>query len=143
MRTLHPIVSALGPACLLIGCSSAPDPTPPTKANGCATPGATYLSHFVEQSGGTCGPLADVLVTVSKEGTLPGPAVSCQTRTETGCTTLATNCTTSAVNGLTCHVTSDVTYASDGRSGSGTETASCSGASTTCSSTYQITITRQ
>ncbi|HEX7603770.1 MAG TPA: hypothetical protein VF316_19260 [Polyangiaceae bacterium] len=136
-------LAALSLASLAACSSSAPTPPPPTKVNACATPGKTYLSHFVEQAGGTCGPLADVLVTVNADGTLPGPAVSCESRSEIGCRTQATACTTSAVNGLTCHVTSDLTYASDGSTAAGTETASCSGASSTCTSTYQITVTRQ
>ena len=143
MRTLQRTLAVTTLAVLAACSSSDPAPPPPTKANACATPGKTYLTHFVEQPGGTCGPLADVLVTVNQDGTLPGPVVSCQSKTETVCRTQATDCTTSAIKGLTCHVTSDLTYASDGASAAGTETASCTGGSTTCASTYQITVTRQ
>jgi len=143
MRMLQRTLAALSIAALAACSSSDPAPPPPTKVNACATPGKTYLSHFVEQPGGTCGPLPDVLVAVNADGTVAGPTVSCQSRNDTGCRTQATDCTTSAVKGLTCHVTSDLTYASDGTTAAGTETASCSGASSICTSTYQITVTRQ
>ena len=143
MRAFRQIGATLGTLCLVACSSEASTPSATTKANPCATPGATYLSHFVEQSGGTCGPLADVLVTVNKDGTVTGPPVSCQDRTETGCRTQTTDCTTTSIKGLTCHFTTDVTYTSDGSSGAGSEVGSCAGGASTCTSSYQVTVTRR
>ena len=121
-------------------------PPDPPKANPCATPGATYLDHFAEQSGGTCGPIPDVIININKDGTLAGSgsgtAPTCQSNSGSGCTVKLNNCT-STNNGVTCTITTDVTFAADGSSASGLETLSCSGSSSSCTSTYKVTATRQ
>ena len=45
--------------------------------------------------------------------------------------------------GVTCTITTDVTFAADGSSASGLETLSCSNSSSSCTSTYRFTATRQ
>lgn len=42
------------------------------QANPCATRGATYLLHAVEQRGGTCGPVPDEIFNVNPDGTTAG-----------------------------------------------------------------------
>lgn len=111
-------------------------------ANPCATPGATYLGHFVEQSG-TCGPIPDQIINVNPDGTLSSSmAVSCAQTTVAGCTTQNTDCMSTSA-GSTCSVTSDVTFSPDGTSASGLETARCTYSGGSCTSTYNVTATRQ
>lgn len=122
----------------LVGCGSGP-----TKANPCATPGATYLEHYVEHSGGTCGALTDTIVNIGADGTLASSSpVTCDDVEQTGCTAHDTNCKGAAVNGITCSDTFSNTFSSDGSGASGIATITCTG-STSCVSTYDITMTRQ
>jgi hypothetical protein len=113
------------------------------KANPCATPGATYLDHFVEGSGGTCGPIPDEIININSDGTEATTIqISCQTESQTGCTAHNTGCTWTT-NGVACNATTDVTFASDGSGASGLETVTCSSSSASCTSTYTVTLTRQ
>ena len=124
----------------IVACGSdSPSPThvESTKANPCATPGATYSVVLVEQSGGTCGPIPDDLVNVREDGTLPGPPMSCQSISITGCGAKLNSCWASAG----CAATTSITFASDGSSAKGAETLSCSEFSK-CISTYAVTWTR-
>jgi hypothetical protein len=123
---------------LLAACSCS---SSTNKANPCATPGATYLFHFVEQANGTCGPVPDSIVNINADGTLSS-SVSCQTINQTGCTAQDTGCTSSS-NGTTCNFTTDVTFASDGSGATGLETFTCSNGSSSCWSTYAVTAARQ
>jgi hypothetical protein len=135
LSKLNATLPLLGLVTCAVACGAS---APANKANPCATPGATYLSHFVELSGGTCGPIPDEIMNINSDGTLP-QSLSCQTVTQDGCTARNTDCTT---NGA-CTVTTDVTFATDGSSASGLETVSCSTASASCTSTYRIGSTRQ
>jgi hypothetical protein len=112
-----------------------------TKANPCATPGATYLFQFVEQSGGTCGSLSDAIVNVNPDGTIVG-SLTCKATNQNGCTAQNTGCTSSS-NGTSCTVDTDVTFASDGSGATGLETFSCANGASSCTSTYAVTATRQ
>lgn len=135
----------LGIVACTVACGSSytSGPALANKANPCATPGATYLSHFVELSGGTCGPIPDEILNINSDGTIPGSqSFSCQTVTQDGCTARDTGCITTT-NGTTCTATTDVTFATDGSSASGLETVSCSNVSTTCTSTYSVSFTQQ
>lgn len=124
-------------ACFLACGSSAP------KANPCATPGATYLDHFVEQSGGTCGAIPDTIININPDGTVATTAsVSCATKTQTGCTARDSGCTVTT-NGTTCTVTTDITYAADGTSATGLESLSCTTGNQTCTSSYSVASRRQ
>ena len=128
-----------------VACSSASSSAPPsTKANPCATPGATYLLHFVEQANGTCGPVSDQIINVAKDGTLSGSgtASSCAMTAQDGCTARNTDCM-STTNGVTCDVTSDVTFAKDGGAASGLETVTCMSGSSSCMSTYAVSAQRK
>lgn len=127
---------------LLAACSSS---TPPATnvANPCATRGASYVAHFVEQSDGTCGPMGDQIITVLRDGTLAGPPLQCDSLTLDACTGRDTNCVTTS-NGVTCHITVETTFLNDGSSASGSETLACSQEGRTpCTSTYTTTLTRQ
>jgi len=113
------------------------------RANPCATPGATYLEHFVEGSGGTCGPISDEIININADGTIASTTqISCQTESQSGCTAHNTGCST-MTNGTTCSATTDVTFASDGSGATGLETITCSNSSASCTSTYTVTLTRQ
>lgn len=129
---------------LLVGCSStSASPTSPStnQANPCATKGATYLFHSVETAGGTCGPVPDQIVNINADGTVPGPGVTCEAITQTGCTARNTNCT-STTGANPCKSTTDITFTADGTSASGLQTMSCTDATGSCTSTYKVTATR-
>jgi hypothetical protein len=131
-----------GVLAVLVACSSTPAPQA-KPANPCATVGATYEVSFVEQAGGTCGPVPSAIVNISPDGTVAGSqSVSCATVTQEGCTAHDSGCTF-AGNGTTCTGTTDVTFAADGSGATGLETISCSNASASCTSTYNTTETRQ
>ena len=112
------------------------------QANPCATRGATYLLHAEEQRGGTCGPLADEILNIGSDGTLPGPPVRCDAITQDGCTARDTNCT-QTTNGVTCSTTTSVTFTADGKSASGLITLRCRDSDGGCTSTYAVTAKRQ
>ena len=132
-------------AVALVGCGSGGNNgggETTTQANPCATPGATYLLHAEERRGGTCGPLADEIVNIGSDGTLPGPPATCDAITQDGCTARNTNCTQTA-NGVTCSTTSSVTFSEDGKSASGLITLRCRDSAGGCTSTYAVTAKRQ
>jgi hypothetical protein len=111
-------------------------------ANPCATRGATYLFHTVENPTGTCGPIPDQITNVNADGTVPGPGVSCEAITQNGCTARDTNCV-SGSNGNTCYTTTNVTFSDDGATASGLITVRCSNGKTSCASTYGVSARRQ
>lgn len=112
------------------------------KANPCATKGATYLETFTEQSG-NCGMLTSQVVNINPDGTITTTVqISCAMQTQAGCKTQATDCTWSA-NGYSYNETLESTFAQDGSSATGIATVTAMGKGQSCSSTYNITITRQ
>lgn len=124
-------------------CSSSSGAPGTEEANPCATPGASYLESFVEMAGGTCGPLSNAIVNISSSGTITTETpLTCGSTMQTGCTAQDTDCSF-ATNGTTCSVTTDVTYASDGSGAMGLETLTCTMGTAGCTSTYQVTATRQ
>jgi hypothetical protein len=123
---------------LCVGCASE-GPLTLNKANPCATPNATYLTHFVEVSG-DCGPSSDQLVNIKPDGTLD-QTFSCLDITKVGCREQNDLCTFTS-NGVTCTATTDVTFTSDGKSSSGIESVTCHNAGTICSSTYNVSAER-
>ena len=137
---------------VLVGCSAtdsstATSATRTVPANPCMIRGASYLCHFVAESG-NCPVLADEVVNVNPDGTITlSAAVSCSTITINGCTIHESNCTWSSTSqGTTCNFTSNsaITAVSDGSSASGlaSMTASCSDGEA-CTGTYQVSYTRQ
>lgn len=125
----------------VLTCSSSSSTSHPL-ANPCATKGATYLEHFVQESG-DCGALPDEIVNIGADGTLTSSSsVSCATVSQNGCTAQDSDCTTTN-NGVTCMVTTDVTFARDGSSASGLESVTCTGNGASCTSTYQVSAARQ
>jgi hypothetical protein len=129
---------------LLAACSSNTSGGPANEqANPCATPGATYLMSFSEEAGGTCGPVSSQIININSDGTISTPSsVSCANVTQDGCTAKDTDCT-ETVNGGTATVTTDVTFSSDGSSASGLETLTVTSNGQSCTSTYQVSATRQ
>jgi hypothetical protein len=127
---------------LLVACSSNSSGTSTPSANPCATKNATYLETLTQVSG-NCGPIASQVVNISAEGTVVLPAqVTCASLTETGCTTRATDCTLTT-QGVTFTETFESTFASDGSSATGIVTLTGSANGGSCTSTYDITMTRQ
>jgi hypothetical protein len=62
---------------------------------------------------------------------------------QNGCTVTATDCTVSG-GGPKCMVSTNLTYAADGSTASGTETLACTAVQmSSCTSTYSVTETRQ
>jgi hypothetical protein len=118
-----------------LGCGSGT-----VEGNPCATPGATYLFHFVERRGGTCGPAAEATDRAEADGTLSSSAV-CDDVEHDACTERDTGCRTSN-HGADCTFTTDVTFTKDGSGASGLQTATCSNA-LVCTSTYDVTVTRR
>jgi hypothetical protein len=112
------------------------------EANPCATPGATYLEHFAEHPGGTCGPITDQVLNINHDGTIDTASPDCDSVTQDGCTARDTNCRTSA-NGTDCTATTSVTFAKDGSAASGIATISCTAGSSSCESTYDISAERR
>ena len=113
----------------------------PSQVNTCVTKGASYLVSFSEQSGGTCGPLTSQVVNVPSDGMIQGGS-SCSSSEATGCMQRNSGCMTSSM-GINCDVTTSVTFASDGTTGAGLYTATCSNSSASCTSTYDVTYARQ
>jgi hypothetical protein len=70
--------------------------------------------------------------------------ITCASIEQTGCRAHDSDCKSTTSNGCTADVTFDITFAQDGSSASGLETAviSCPNGQT-CASTYQVTSTRQ
>jgi hypothetical protein len=115
------------------------------KANPCATKGATYLFHSVENPSGTCGQTPDQIVNINADGTL-ATALSCTEITQNGCVARDTDCVTTSKDGqTTCYATTSVTFADDGASASGLISIRCSSTadSSSCSSTYGVSARRQ
>jgi hypothetical protein len=113
------------------------------QANPCATRNATYLETGTEQPGGTCGPFPSQVVNIGADGSLTLPSsISCASFSQDGCTARATDCTFSS-QGYDFTETFETTFASDGSSAQGILTISGTGHGQTCSSTYDVTMTRQ
>lgn len=132
----------------LAACSSSPaTPSTPLDAGGAATtgpctpPAGIYLAHYVEQSGGTCGPRPDALVdethpgagcqvdqTTSTDGCRREGTVTCPTAS--GGSGIAVGLITSTADGKT--LTSSVTITVKDASGT-----------TLCKSTYSVTEQKQ
>jgi hypothetical protein len=140
MRAFPIVLLTLVPSALSCGSSSS-SPTS-AKANPCATRGASYLEAFTEESG-NCGTIPSELVNVGSDGTLTeSTPITCATVSQTGCTARDSDCTFSSM-GYNFTETSDVTFTADGSSASGVVTLSGSGNGQVCTSTYDITFTRQ
>lgn len=124
--------------CLLAACGSNP------AANPCATKGATYLFHFVEDPSGTCGPVPDSIVNVGSDGTIASSSsLTCDKTELDGCTSKKSNCKTTTSTGIQCTVNTSSTFSSDGSSVTGLESFTCTSGASVCSSTYSVTASRQ
>jgi hypothetical protein len=136
MRSLI-LICSLSAACSSSN-SSTSDP------NSCATKGATYVNTFKETSSGglSCGVQTSQVVNVSESGVVSsssfGIPVSCASSQANGCTSENSDCSYAA-GGMTCSLFTNLTFASDGSSLSGSESLECG----SCSSMYSISGTRQ
>ena len=131
-------------ALVVAGCSST---TSGTGANGkdvpCVSPSSSYVVHFVEKSGGTCGPIQDEVVNTTADGGFQAQPGCSGTRTVNGCKVLLTDYTCTNA-GVTSKTTGEVTWSDDGKSGSGTVQISIAkNGATSCTSSYEVTYTRQ
>lgn len=131
----------LAPA-VLAACASSDPQTSGVRneVNACATQGATYLLHMVQRAGGTCGNPPDRVVN------LDDPAITnvfCAAVTQANCVARGTDCVESS-DGCTSTYTYKTTFAADGASATSLHSVSmrCSDGSS-CSSTYDTTMTRQ
>lgn len=108
--------------------------------------GASYVVHFAEHAGGTCGPIPDSVVNTSPSGTIQSPSACTNRNREDGCNVFVDLTCTATDRGVTFTITEtgEVKWAADGSKGSGTvsEHGSASDGST-CDSTYDVTYTRQ
>lgn len=142
MRTISVLALLIGVA----ACSddAGDEPGVPNEVNECATPHATYLQSCSERASGTCGPIQDVLVNIDD------PAITsprCDSITQENCIARASNCRTQHdVDGYTCNrkETYVTTFQPDGSSATAISTIwiECNEGSS-CSSTYDCTLTRQ
>lgn len=146
-------------AVAVISCSSkapeiihgASDPTNnfvKEKANPCATPGSTYSMHWVEQSGGTCGPMNDTTVVINSDGTVDDPNdLECSSSVLNGCHIENNDCTSFVTGEYSEEVTisTDVTFSEDGSSAEGivTMTLEATDGSFSCKSSYSVLYFRE
>jgi hypothetical protein len=130
-------------ALCLCACSGSGSGSTTRPANSCAIRGATYIVTLTELPGGTCGPAAPEVITVNSDGTITDPEpTTCAMWSQTGCTSEETDCTYQ-VDGYTDTFTRQVTFTTDGASGTGQCTLASSGNGVSCSSTYSMTVARQ
>jgi hypothetical protein len=128
-------------AFILAACSSshpAGSAAAPARA-GCTTPHGSYMMHFTEHSGGTCGPITDEL-TVINDATAADALSKCQVvgaEQGSGCSVDAVaNCN---IQGHAMNMTMSLDWAADGESCKGIATVSVINK---CLSTYDLTYTR-
>ena len=125
---------------LIVGCSSGSGQT--VQADSCLTAGASYLVSYTETSG-NCGPVPSEVINVSSSGVIVSPVqVSCASDTVSGCMVQESDCSYTD-DGDTFTYSSDVSFASNGSSGSGVFSVSATGSAGTCAGSYNITYTRQ
>jgi hypothetical protein len=143
MRPLIPVFI------LCAACSSSSASTTPPQPNPCAIKGATYAETLAIQSGTPCTPPLDgggsaQVVLVSATGVVTtaayGVAASCgmSTTPQGGCATTNSDCSYSSSN-QTCTLFTELTFAADGGTLTGTETIGCTNhAGNSCMSTYDV-----
>ncbi len=106
---------------------------------------ATYRVHFVEEAGGTCGPIADVIESnASGKATADDTARGCMGRSvgsPNGCV-VAVDTTCPVPNGELRDV-GNVYWSQDGARGAGEVNETITVGSSSCSSIYDVTWTRQ
>lgn len=113
-------------------------------ANPCATPGASYLEHCVEESG-NCGAISDQVVNIGPEGEVMGvggTAPMCTSMDVVGCVSHGSGCTVTE-NGATVTTTFQTTFVADGSSATSIASIEITMGAANCVSTYNCTITRQ
>jgi len=132
-----------------VACGSDPDTTNPERGvpnqvNECATPGATYLFSCTERAHGTCGPMTDRVINIDDPRIT---AIRCDSVSQKDCVAQASGCIEIVeVQGGTCELknTYHTTFEKDGSSAKAVQTfwIKCSD-KTSCSSSYDCTMTRQ
>lgn len=130
-------------ACSSGGTGSGSNGSSTQPANPCATKNATYLEMVSQQPGGTCGQVNSQVINVNADGTITLPTtITCASLTVTGCTTRGSDCTYTS-NGDSFTENFETTFAQDGSSATGVLSISGMGNGASCSSTYDMTATRQ
>lgn len=149
MRSRWTIGMAAGVVVALAsGCSAEADSETPTQKGGstfpkneCVTAGAAYKQHYDEQSGGSCGPVADAILNVPANGQISTPECIGKPRYE-GCSVFIENilCNT---GGSTVKQNGKMDWAADGSSGHGFITLVITAPGyDPCTSTYEVTAVR-
>jgi hypothetical protein len=114
--------------------------------NGCSPPGGgTYLAHYTEASGNTCGPIPDETFEgldfgVQMTNCTGGTGTITDTPTDAGGCSIMSMEQGCQVGSDKANVVVDATWDGDYGSASGTATVSIAGV---CSGTYEVTMTRQ
>lgn len=124
----------------LLACSSESDPESRVttfEKNPCVTAGASYLTHYTEQPGGTCGPLSDEVLAIPPDGMISVPDCRGKPRYE-GCSVFIDQIECES-NGYTSTQTGKVDWADDGSTGHGFITFTVAGQ---CKSTYEMNSVR-
>lgn len=133
---------------LVAACSSSSSGSSSSASQGpCAQRSGTYLAHYVERSGGTCGALPDSLVTINSQPTAPAaPCTGSISYSKDNCdVTIAQTCPVSSDAGVyTLRQTGTATWNADGSSGSAAieMILADSNGVVQCQSTYDLTETR-
>lgn len=129
----------------LASCSSTTTGSGEGASSACVKPSSSYVVHFVEKSGGTCGAIPDAVVNTTASGEFEAQPGCTGSRTVDGCDVLLTDYVCTASNGVVTKTTGEVKWASDGASGEGTVQISVTGAgiAKSCTSSYVVTYTRQ
>lgn len=112
-------------------------------ATACAARSGSYVAHFTEQGGGTCGALPDQIV---GEGAVDAMCTGQSDNPADNCTS-SIDATCAGLTGAPYTEKGSGTWAADGRTGTATLTYVLYGngadAPATCTSTYNVTYTKQ
>lgn len=130
---------------LMMACGSDDPPKGPVNfpANPCATRGSTYLQSSTEISG-DCGPIPDQIVNINPDGTITQDTpLTCDSVTQEGCTARDTGCKWTTSEGVSWAMTFETAFKADGSSATGIEMIRGSGNGQTCTSTYNVSMTRR
>lgn len=119
----------------LLGCSYHPG-SDMIKKNACVSAGASYLEHYTQLSGGTCGEVSDVVINVPENGEIE--LVGCAgVPRYVGCDVYLDNIKCKS-NGFDVIQNGKMSWAQDGSSGEGTITITISNNNSSCVSSYDI-----
>ena len=117
------------------GCTSS------RSVNDCVTPGATYGVEFHELPGGTCGPIAPIIINAPEDGNID-IGVDCDEYESIGCIQNNTNCRITTSSSVQVTGTTHIEFSPDGSGGQGYATIIVEIPGQACASTYQVFYTK-